>query len=137
MDMILGKKVNKDDFGKHFEDYEHRRDITTVLKTIWMCDMSNEIKKIMTLRIWGADPGKFWPLDYEQIAYLRLRCKRSPTEQEINKVKDFEKQGIFMCKQFLLSTHAEEIVDKFNKNFTKNKGHMFAKTPFEQEKFSA
>ncbi len=150
---IFGKRsaFNK---KEKVSDYEHREQLTTMLKVIYLCEMPEHIKAVMRTRIWGLDPKIFAPATAYQIAYLNkggrlysngafppesvIKFLRNniPTRTEVLQIEEYEKQGKFYCEQFLLSFKAQEIVDKFNRDFTKNKGQMFAKTEFEKRRFS-
>jgi len=134
---LLGRKMKTSDIGAKLYDLEHREQITIAVKTIMMCPtIDNDIRNIMILRVWGADSQKHKPLTLEEVAYLRNRCSHYPTDEEIREVTRLEEQGKWHCEQFQVSMGAQEIIDKFNENATKNKGQMFGKMTYEKGKFS-
>lgn len=116
------------------KEYEHRESINVMLKVIHQCDIPEHLKRIMRTRIWGVDPSIFSPMTCEQIAFANNGCKRMPTQGEIKRISDCEKSGIFYCEQFLTSCHAQEIIDKFNKNRGKNTNEMFTNTNSEKKR---
>lgn len=134
--MELGKRI-KTEKKEKFHDFEHRQKITEMLKIIHMCPMDEYIKMVMRCRVWGLDPKVFKPLEAHQIAFIgKVLHNRIPTQKEIRKIEEIEEQGKFMCEQYLLSRNAQDIVNSFNKNSTKNKGQMFGVQPFERKRFS-
>ena len=133
---IVGQE-SKEERKTDFKDYEHRRQVTNMLKIISMCPMDEHIKMVMRCRIWGVDSKVFRPLESHQIAFLDTPFhSRVPTQKEIEYIEALEKSGIFACEQFLISQNAQETIDKFNIDFTKHKGQMFPKMPFEQKRFN-
>ncbi len=153
-DKILGKRETVVKTKEKVEDHEHKTAVTQQLKVIWSCDMPGHLKRIMTARIWGINPEVFYPLTPEQIVCLNKNidpgmiaamykndrkvygywCRDH--KDEIDQIKEYEEQGKFHCEQFLLSVRAQEIVDKFNENYEKNKGQIFDKTIFGRKSFS-
>lgn len=148
-------RLPKQKTSKNHKEYEHRSQITQMLKVIFICEMPEHVKAIMRARIWGLNPEIFSPSTAFQIAYLNKggmlysngiipsdkeindNGLKVPTAGEVAQIQEYERQGVFHCEQFLLSMHSQDIVDKFNKNFTKNKGQMFGKQPFEKKRFNA
>lgn len=132
---VLGKSKRIITKETH-KDYEHKEQLNMLLKTIHQCDMPMHLKIIMRSRVWGLDPKKFDPLTPEQIAYINIGRKRTPTISEITQIEEYERQGKFHCQQLLLSKNAQDIVSGFNKNEGKNKNELFSKTTFERKSFS-
>lgn len=104
-------------------DFEHRKTVVQMLKIIHLAPMDDDIKMLMRMRIWGKDPMVFNPMTYQQIVIDIM--KRSPTSEDIRQLEDMESSGKFYVEQFLTSLSAQEIIDKFNKDFNGDPRQLF------------
>lgn len=118
------------------KDFEHRAIVTAMLKVIAMAPIDDTVKMVLRCRIWGKDPAVFAPMTAYEIAHDCLKYSRRPVRAEVEEIQRMEEFGKFACTQFLLSTNAQDIVDKYNKDFKKNNAEMFGKQPYERKRFS-
>ena len=85
----------------------HKEAVTYFLKAIKLSKMDDELKSILRLRIWGADPNNFKPLSCFQIAE-RLDVRESVVE-------DFEREAKEKLHNFLKGKSLSDIIYTFNK----------------------
>lgn len=153
-DRLLGRAQKKTRKDRKHQEFEHRKQLTTMLKVIHSCPMPEHLKNVMRTRIWGLNPKVFSPGTPYQVAYLNKGGgllnggiipseyqiasggRNIPRESEIEQIREYERQGRFHCEQFLLSTHAQEIIDNFNRDINKNKSGLFPKMTFDKKSFS-
>ena len=70
---IIGEKDTPVQRKKQTVPYEHQQIIDQFLKLIADCDMSDTLKMVMRMKIWGIRPNKFYPMTEHQIAYVLVK----------------------------------------------------------------
>ena len=143
--IILNEKdlgqVAKEKWKREFKVYEHFREMNAVVKVICVAPMpSEDVRRVMIMRIWGMSPHLFAPMTSYQIAKQWIKesegVDRIPTDNEIDAVVKIEGFGKNICSLFLRHVHAQEAIIKFNENFQQNFENMFARFKYEKKKFT-
>lgn len=93
--------------------FEHQQTLNDMLRVIGACDMNEELKMIMRMRIWGLNPRIFHPLTHEEIA-KHLKCK-------VKDVERWEEDGVHNIKSFLSMYSVADAMDKFHADKALNK----------------
>lgn len=102
--------------------YEHKKVAFEFLLVIWDTKMEDEVKMIMTFRIWGKDPNRYKPMTHEEIAaYIG--------DAPVALIKDGEVYGKKCAKEHLLKNTLQEIKGRCEaaggpKNFFRTKGSI-------------
>lgn len=121
-------KVLEDVKKNQIQEHNHYKRVRDVLKIIYLCPMDEEIKTVMRLNIWGADPGSFAPLPVEIISQ-----KTGLTFDEVKRIIEIGKKN---CEIFLAHKEDAEIYEEFRRNENTLKNDMFATQPYQKRRFS-
>ena len=114
-------------------DYNHQVSLNMALKAIWMSPLNDDVKKLMILRIWGRSSEIWYPLETKDCAFELLG--HIPDEQEMIAFTNMELFGKQQVAIFLHENqNIQEMIDRFNLDFERNKRHMFAKRTFEKKR---
>lgn len=117
--IILSKKKELE-----HQEYEHRACLQMMIKSIWVSSIHEQVKVFMTLRIWGASPRFFAPLKIDEVAKKLLG--HAPSLKEIIAFIEMERYGKATVQEFVANMSQQDIVNRFNEDYSKNMNHMFA-----------
>lgn len=100
--------------------YDHQTIVNQLLSMIADSKMSDILKMILRMRIWGIDPAKFHPLNYHQIAFVMVKDgyfdKSIDPEVAADKVKRYEQEALSYMNATLAKKDIKEVVDKVKRD---------------------
>lgn len=104
---VYGKKDEKE-FKVKGQNLDHKQVLREMLTVIAVCQMDDELKMILRMRIWGKHSQVFEPMSHIEIA-LDLGC----TVKDVTNMEDDAKYNV---EEFLKHHAVAEASEKFYKD---------------------